>query len=94
MRERVCVPASRGRNMFRLPRIACPAMWIRTRIWGVKTRVRLFLALLPVALLTLIPGEPWEGNLFSGPTLCVLCGPTPLADAILNIFLFGFDHFF
>ena len=53
-----------------------------------KTRVRLFLALLPVALLTLIPGEPWEGNLFSGPTLCVLCGPTPLADAILNIFLF------
>jgi len=53
-----------------------------------STRVRLFLALLPVALLTLIPGEPWEGNLFSGPTLCVLCGPTPLADAILNIFLF------
>jgi hypothetical protein len=53
-----------------------------------RIRVRLFLALLPVALLTLIPGEPWEGGFFNGPTLCLLCGPTPLADAILNIFLF------
>ena len=53
-----------------------------------STRVRLFLALLPVAILTLLPGEPGEGDLFTGPTLCILCGPTPLADAILNIFLF------
>jgi hypothetical protein len=68
--------------------LALPEGVSRSGESSLKISVRLILTLLPVALLTLVPGEPWGSELFSGPTLCILCGETALADAVLNTFLF------
>lgn len=50
--------------------------------------VLLVLSLLPIAVVTLMPGDAGSAALDSGARICVFCGSRATADALLNVLLF------
>lgn len=86
-----CGSRSRDRNLlanllgkYQFP--LNPEVLLPTRL---KWPILLVFSLLPVLIVTLMPGDATSASLPLGDRICFFCGSRATADAVLNVLLFG-----